>query len=102
MRGEYYVYEGGDGINIYAKNSSVTIPSPIFNALVMMRVAELTKEEKVEAIKFAIENYSGNFGIDPLRKRCGLETTFEAIKKIFKKPVKKKSKAKEVLKHVRR
>ena len=100
MRGEYYVYEGGDGINIYAKGGSVTIPSAIFNALVMMRVAELTEKEKKIAIKLAVVEYSGNFGVDPLRHACGLETVFEAMKKAFKKYDGKKIKVKA--KNVRR
>lgn len=90
MRGDYYIYEGGDGIHIYTKDGLVTVPSPIFNALVMMRIADMTKKEKQDAIKLAINRYSGNFGVDPLRKKCGMDTMFDTIKRMFANPIKEK------------
>lgn len=85
MRGKYYVYEGGDGVNIYTREGHVIMPMKVFDALVVMRFAEMNSKEKDKAIKYAITNYSGNFGVDELRKKCGMETCFDMIKQLFEK-----------------
>lgn len=97
MRGEYYVFESDDGLNIYTKDGWTLMPMKIFDALVVMRFVEMTETEKQRATKLAIKRYSGNFGADKLRQRCGLETCFDIIKKHFEQ---KNAKAK-VRKNVR-
>lgn len=97
MRGKYYVYEGGDGLNIHTEEGHAVLPMKVFDALVVMRFAEMDEVAKTNAIKFAVRHYSGNFGVDELRRRCGLETCFNMIKRLFEK---KNTKAK-VHKNVR-
>jgi hypothetical protein len=88
MRGKYYVWEGGDGIHL-----PDVMPMVEFDALVIMRMAELISIEKKalpKAIKKAME-YRGNFGCDALCKLQGKQTAQEFLD-LFVKTLKKKKK----------
>jgi hypothetical protein len=94
MRGRYYIYVGGN-LEIHANGEHVSLPMKVFDELVIMRMAEMTEAHKISVIKRTIREYTGNFGCDKLRKKCGLVTCFELLKKQFEESAKEKERAKE-------
>ena len=78
MRGEYYVYSSGSHMNMIPG----TMPMPIFDALVMMRYNEMSKKERNQAEKKAIEISHGNFGCDAIAKKHKLPTVVDTLKKV--------------------
>ena len=93
MRGKYYIWEEDDTINNWTKS----LPLKIFDALVLMRMAELITIDKKSfksALKTALQ-YQGNFGCDALCKLQKKVTASKMIKlyiKILKKTKLTKSK----------
>ena len=82
MRGKYYTWENGE--EIYFWDSPM--PLKIFDALVVMRMAELITIDKKclkPAIKEALKN-QGNFGCDALCKLQGKMTGFNMVKIMIK------------------
>lgn len=68
IRDPHYVWRGGEWIHI----DDVAMNLQVFDALVMMRLAQMTEEEKEMARKLAVE--MGEFGADELRAEMGLPT----------------------------
>lgn len=94
MRGNYYVWHDGENVHIWSADgydgwndsvwavddkgkrdgdrisaSGVSLPEPVLDQLVMMRLAQMMEENLVEgAIDRAIGNYKGNFGCDSLAR----------------------------------
>lgn len=77
IRGEYYTWTSGDGDDErihfdfgYAQGRSM--PRLIFDALVAMRWAQMSEEERTKAELLAVADYGGNIGCDALRQKHGL------------------------------
>lgn len=92
MRRPFYVYSSGDEIHIVDLEQShareVILPTKIFDALVVMRYAqleELVTEGKTSGFpvraweKYVANEYNGNFGCDALRKKLGLITAMQTV-----------------------
>lgn len=91
MRSPYYVWH--DEQNIHLPNM---MSFKEFDALVVMRMAELAAKEKTalkKAIKNAITNHCGNFGCDALCKLQKKKSAMDIVE-AFAKQLKKKGKAK--------
>lgn len=91
IRGEHYTWVSGDGDDErihfdfgYAQGHSM--PLSIFDALVAMRWAEMSEEERTKAEVRAMADYGGNLGCDALRRKHGLLTNSEEIQQAFKAP----------------
>ena len=92
MRGKYYIWEGNEQINNWTKS----LPLKIFDALVLMRMAELITIDK-KSFKIALKTallYQGNFGCDAL---CKLQKKMTATKmiKLYIKVLRKSKSAKQ-------
>jgi hypothetical protein len=80
MRGTYYVYRASsdkhtDTINIHAPDGDLAIPIELFDALCVMRYAQLIKEKDISTFEREVaEFYRGNFGVDALCERVGIKT----------------------------
>lgn len=80
MRGQYYVWSSANSVHIWIAQSDdsfgsiwaanfkektgVSMPHKIFDELVAMRWAEMTKSQKKQAIKRSIKKWSDNGGCD--------------------------------------
>lgn len=63
MRGEWYIYPTLGGVNIYnAPDKYIYIPYDVFNALVIMHTARMSKEEVDEGMDYIRKNCDGNMG----------------------------------------
>jgi hypothetical protein len=72
LRGEYYVFESEEGMQFYCgQHGNLLLPIRVFDALVMMRHAEMTEPERQQAGKDALETGGGNFGACALAKQMG-------------------------------
>ena len=78
--------EGGKRYEDRAKASGVGIPEKVMDEFVVMRLAQMVKEDLFEdAIDRAIENYGGNFGCAALSQAAeGLKAALRQVE--FKKP----------------
>lgn len=85
MRGDYYIYKGGEGLYISTPDGQAILPTAIFDELVAMRWAQLPVNARLQAEKRAVKNWQGNFGCDALCKKLKLETTSDIIKKYSKR-----------------
>ena len=92
LRGKYYVYTGDDGVHLWVGSDAfegttwseeryvdrcmgAVIPEEVFDALVVMRYAELQEEKLVEKVeKKTIKKYSGNFGSYALLRKHKIKT----------------------------
>jgi len=91
MRSPYYVWHNGEFIHLPFRMSIKE-----FDALVVMRIAELVTKEKAtlkKAIKNAIKKHSYNFGCDALCKLQKKKGAIDIIKE-FSKQLKKKGDSK--------
>lgn len=61
------------------------MPMEIFDALVMMRYNEMTKEERKAAEKRALQESYGNIGCDAIAKKHRLPTVLDIMKKGLKR-----------------
>jgi len=73
MLDPFYVWQDGENIHI----DNVVMPLDIFDELCAMRLAQLGEAERERARHDAIQNWSGNFGCDALRKQEGLESAMD-------------------------
>jgi primase-polymerase (primpol)-like protein len=84
MRGNPYVYESNDGLELYSDGKLVTFPPDLFDALAIMRVCELLDEpERFAAVWAITEEHAGNFGADAVRKLSGGQTAFDMLKRMI-------------------
>jgi hypothetical protein len=102
LRGEYYVYPSvGGGVQFYCPDMRGWIPDEVFDALVMMRWAEMSVEQRAVAADTAIGMGGGNFGCDDLRRLAGEPTSEEMLAALLKelRGAKKRKEAEEQQEH---
>lgn len=90
MRSPYYVWHDGQNIHLPDMMSFKE-----FDALVVMRIAELVTKEKPtlkRAIKNAVTDHRGNFGCDALCKLQEKKGAIDILKTFAKHLKKEKSK----------
>lgn len=75
MRGEWYVYRGG-GMEIYGPGGEASIPQEIFDMIALMRVAQLTDEDRERLEARAVEEHGMNFGCAALCKKRGVKDAY--------------------------
>ena len=86
MCGDYYIYPTEDGIRIHTTTQSdLFLPQHIFDALVVMRYAQL-EEEELEAgspladfEKEVAKKYVSNGSSSALARKYGMETFKDAL-----------------------
>ena len=101
MRGTWYIWCGGEEDKETININSEAMPMEIFDALVVMRYAELQEEKGIKkAESLAIKNYQGNFGCDALCRKYKKSDTMSMVKKLIKrkKAIKRRISTKENLK----
>lgn len=59
--------------------NSIALPMKETDEFVVMRYAQLTQQERVEAEQRACSKYEGNFGCDPLLEKYGQKTSLELL-----------------------
>lgn len=81
IRGEYYTWASdlSDGSEVIVLPEQM--PMELFDELVVMRFAELGRQEREEAEARAIEHWTGNVGCEALLERHNLPSPFEKMHK---------------------
>ena len=90
MRGDWYTYRtssaAGEEVLVCAWVTPERIPMETFDALVVMRYAQLQEEGTVEEVeRQAVGFYAGNFGCDALCRKVGVPDTIQIIERITEK-----------------
>ncbi len=87
MRGEYHIYIGTTGkedvLALHTPNGTFLVPMKIMDQIVVMRYAQLKKEKKdIDKYEAKVaKRWQGNFGVDALCKKLGMETGQEWLRK---------------------
>lgn len=104
MRGKYYSYvsseedkefidihgdKPGCGCDEHEKTPCINLPMQVFDALVMMRYAELTDEEKIRAVVYAMDYGRGNGGSGGLLDKYGAMSYWEVHKECHEESYRK-------------
>jgi hypothetical protein len=79
IRGKYYTWSDGEYMHLPEE-----MPEDMFDELVVMRYAEIEEDGDIKDVENRAINNWGNFGCDSLRKKHGLETSLEKIKRKVK------------------
>lgn len=86
MRNPYYAYRSGTTMYIQSAEADegIALPLEVFDALVVMRYAQLQMAEGPVADLLKLERevadrYDGNFGADALRRKLGLKTGMDRV-----------------------
>lgn len=58
---------------------SISLPVEPIDEFVVMRYAQMTQEERVEAEQRAVKNHQGNFSCDPLCEKYGVPTAAQMM-----------------------
>lgn len=84
MRGSYYVYGDGEGLNIHAPDDRyVRLPDDIAESLGVMIFFRLVRDGRAqEVIERTYKEYGGNFGADGVAAFLGKPTTMDMIKEM--------------------
>lgn len=101
IRGKWYAYTSGDsddpkdqtvtlhgleshcGCGGHDKEPSISMPMVVFDALVLMRHAEMKEEDKMRALAFTIDHARGNAGASDLLDRLGVASYYDEEQKWF-------------------
>jgi hypothetical protein len=87
MRHPYYAWTDGTRmmVSVAYDPTQLEMPLEIFDELVAMRWAQLTNEQRQEAIRRALCNHAGNGGCDALCKAAGVPGFLDQIEKLAAK-----------------
>jgi len=85
MRGETYIWGGGDYTSFNHAGKGVNIPQVRVDAFVLMRMARMTEAELSLAVEYVKEKCQGNFGADELLERYGMKPALDLLKELMER-----------------
>src|SRR5271154_6740701 len=97
LRGDFYAYTSGDsedddsidlhgnkpgcGCGEHKTRPCISLPIAVFDALVLMRYAQMTDDDKMKATAYAIDHGRGNGGSHELMKKVGARDWYDELEK---------------------